>query len=57
MKFHKCKITGRRWVSVWLFHVGFGPHRLFERVIWRGRLIWWNKKAQVIHRRIVLADQ
>jgi hypothetical protein len=43
ISFAKCW-TGRRWINIgsgWLA-IGFGPTFLFERVMWRGKLVIVN---------------
>jgi hypothetical protein len=50
MKLVRCW-TGRRWIEIGPLGIGFGPLRPVERIVWRGHLVWANKKAWRMHAR------
>ena len=45
-KRHVDRITGRRWVTICgTLHFGFGPMEWLERIQWRSRVLWGNRRA------------
>ena len=40
MRTHRCRLTGRFWISIAGLHIGFGPRRFVERVKLGARLVY-----------------
>lgn len=45
IRWHRDRITGRRWLSLGKLHLGFGPVAFLERIHWGERRVYADYTA------------